>query len=749
MAKDSRLAEIYRQELKDKGLLSALVSASSERRKEKMDVRNLLPSTGLTGAAFQKVFGRAYKYGSKKDSVRDIGGGMESKSFDNKLTRMSIDTKITAKNSIVLPGMARDMNVMRQNMQQMVRLNGGKPAKGADALFKRSGQRTSIYKSLTGTKETNKPEEKESGSMIGGLMSTLGGVGSGILGGLGAIGGGLLSLGGSILGGIGSLIGGVAGGIFNIISGALSALGPLGIILGAAAGFMIYQIAKSIDFEKMGSDFKKIYVDISKSIKEFFGVGDDNNEKSMVRIFAEKLDQTFKTTMFSDTLNSMNDIIQKSFDKISDVTIGAFNFVSGALIALAQDMKGHFLQFIDEYGTYLIAAAAGGGALAAGAGGAAVSALGRGGLTVARLAVANPVAAALAATAGAAYYGLSKLAPNEQERLEKGIPDERKRIEATLKGDSFMALGSGMEKKLKDRLAELKEEEKSLIAKAAQKEKEKEMRRTDHFSNFVNSNTLSNSIQSAGTERQRISESNDEKRREASRYSPSRDNSSSLMADSGSISGKTFGSLTEDQKQAFLDAQTKAEGGVTQSGVIREYNNPGAMTWAPGSIAAKWGAVEGEKGFTGADGKRYSFAKFPTMQAGQAAQRALWESSGYRDKPLSEALRKWNGTKEGTLESSNYEKLIANAIGTTPSITAGTPSSGNAVTPSSNPMESIMASMAAATQQLSQIELNKQMQQAAASPVFRGGQMPGAPQMKATPYHEEFYRNIVGTQSLL
>ena len=50
---------------------------------------------------------------------------------------------------------------------------------------------------------------------------------------------------------------------------------------------------------------------------------------------------------------------------------------------------------------------------------------------------------------------------------------------------------------------------------------------------------------------------------------------------------------------------------------------------------------------------------------------------------------------------------------------------------------------------MKEIELNKQMQQAAASPAFRGGQMPGAPQMKATPYPEEFYRNIVGAQSLL
>ena len=718
MAKDSRLAEIYRQELKSKGLLSALISASDERRKEKMDVRNLLPSTGLTGAAFQKVFGKSYRYKSKKDSVKNVSDGMESKSTDDKLTRISNDTKITAKNSIVLPGMARDMNVMRQNMQQLVRLNGGKPAKGADALFKRANQRNTMYQSLTSTKKTEKSEQEESG----GILSTLSSIGGGILGGLGAIGGSLVGLVGSVLGGLGSLLGGAARGILSVISAPLSALGPLGIILGVGAGFILYQISKNIDFEKIGSDFKKI-----------LGL-EDNKEKSVITLLAEKLNETFNTTIFTDMLNKMNDTIQTSFDKISDVVVGSFNFVSGALIALAKDMRGHFLQFIDEYGTYLIAAAAGGGALALGGGGLA----GRGIASIAKLAIANPVAAGLAAAAGVTYYGLSKLAPTEQERLSEGIPAERKRLEATIKNNM---IEEPVKQRARERLEEIKQEEKALIEKAA-------MRQTDNFSNFVNSNTLSSSIQAAGTERQRVSESNDERQREANRYStkPSRQTSSSpSMQTDESLSGKTFASLTEDQKTAFLEAQRIAEGG-NLSGVVRDYNNPGAMIYSP--IAAKYGAVKGEKGFTDAAGRRYNFAKFPTLVQGEAAQRALWESDAYRNMSLSEALRKWNGTKEGTAESGSYEKLIANAIGARPTITAATPSSGNAVTPSVSPMESILASMSAATQKLSEVMFNRELQQAASSPVFSGGQMPGAPQIKAQPYDSEFHLGIVRNQAV-
>ena len=49
--------------------------------------------------------------------------------------------KVIGKNFMSLPGLARDLNVARQNFQALVKLEGGKPAKGADAQFLKEGER--------------------------------------------------------------------------------------------------------------------------------------------------------------------------------------------------------------------------------------------------------------------------------------------------------------------------------------------------------------------------------------------------------------------------------------------------------------------------------------------------------------------------------------------------------------------------------------------------------------------------------
>jgi hypothetical protein len=49
--------------------------------------------------------------------------------------------KVIGKNFIALPGFARDLNVARQNIQTLVKLEGGKPARGADAQFLKEGER--------------------------------------------------------------------------------------------------------------------------------------------------------------------------------------------------------------------------------------------------------------------------------------------------------------------------------------------------------------------------------------------------------------------------------------------------------------------------------------------------------------------------------------------------------------------------------------------------------------------------------
>ena len=255
MAKESRLAEIFRQELKkDKGLMAAFLTGAGERAKEKSDIRNYLPKSGITGAITERMFGKPYRAGSKNSKVERTSDISSSK---------------------YIPGMAKDMNLMRLNMQKMVTIWGGKPSK-------------SVSSNMLKGKETKIKEDSGSsgGSILGGL-----------LGGLGSLGGGLMSVSGSIISGIAGLLGSVGGGIFSIVGGALSAMGPIGLLLAAGAGYLIYQLSKSINFESLGKG-------ISDSFKGL-GAGASN--------IAGKADNLFGTTIFRE----MVDYVKDAFDKFN------------------------------------------------------------------------------------------------------------------------------------------------------------------------------------------------------------------------------------------------------------------------------------------------------------------------------------------------------------------------------------------------------------------------------------------------
>ena len=65
--------------------------------------------------------------------------------------------KIIGKNFMSLPGFARDLNVARQNIQRLVKLEGGEPAKGADAQFLKEGERAKKLDVEAGKDEKKKP----------------------------------------------------------------------------------------------------------------------------------------------------------------------------------------------------------------------------------------------------------------------------------------------------------------------------------------------------------------------------------------------------------------------------------------------------------------------------------------------------------------------------------------------------------------------------------------------------------------
>jgi len=66
--------------------------------------------------------------------------------------------KIIAKNFMSIHLMARDLNVARQNTQKLVKLEGGEPAKGADAFFLKAGEREKKLESEMAKEQEKKPE---------------------------------------------------------------------------------------------------------------------------------------------------------------------------------------------------------------------------------------------------------------------------------------------------------------------------------------------------------------------------------------------------------------------------------------------------------------------------------------------------------------------------------------------------------------------------------------------------------------
>ena len=72
----TKFSQIYKQELKSKGILSSLGSAALKQRKERMDIRNVLfGGSGVVSATGQKIFGKGF---SALGGAPAAGGGTET-----------------------------------------------------------------------------------------------------------------------------------------------------------------------------------------------------------------------------------------------------------------------------------------------------------------------------------------------------------------------------------------------------------------------------------------------------------------------------------------------------------------------------------------------------------------------------------------------------------------------------------------------------------------------------------------------
>jgi len=180
MAAQGRLAKILEQEYKSRGFVAGTLTGGGKRLREILDLRNVLFSGGGIGSTIgKKIFGKGYSAVSDSGSVSRISSPITgfSKESVEILASIKSDTRTTAKNSMILPALARDMNVMRQNVVKLVKLSGGTAATKADAFFLRSKEREAAYESqfnrTTPTPAVQKPTESKSGGILAGLTGLI------------------------------------------------------------------------------------------------------------------------------------------------------------------------------------------------------------------------------------------------------------------------------------------------------------------------------------------------------------------------------------------------------------------------------------------------------------------------------------------------------------------------------------------------------------------------------------------------
>jgi hypothetical protein len=175
MAK-SRLSDILEQEYKTKGILSGASSAIGKRTMEKLDIRNaLFGGSGLGSIIGRKVFGKGYSATRKKDEGISSVSQDLSTANNVQLEELTANSRITAKNTLALPSMARDMHLVKQNIMKLVKLQGGTPQTKAGDWFQRQAAREAAFESKFAKNNSQKPSQlkSEGKSSSGGLISSL------------------------------------------------------------------------------------------------------------------------------------------------------------------------------------------------------------------------------------------------------------------------------------------------------------------------------------------------------------------------------------------------------------------------------------------------------------------------------------------------------------------------------------------------------------------------------------------------
>jgi hypothetical protein len=163
----------------------------------------------------------------------------------------------------------------------------------------------------------------------------------------------------------------------------------------------------------------------------------------------------------------------------------------------------------------------------------------------------------------------------------------------------------------------------------------------------------------------------------------------------------TFNDLTKEQQDIFMQKQREAEG-FKPGSLTYDLNNPGAMLYSPWQ--KKYGAELDTTG-RGVGTVKGLFAKFPTLQDGVEAQRALLSGEKYGNLPLEQAINQWvTGNRfsdvdtnmgVGGEKNTSYKNKIYAALGAPPSTSSGMPTTVASASQSARPTTVALASQSA------------------------------------------------------
>lgn len=543
------------------GVFSSLGKAVGQRTLERIDPRNYLFSrTGLISALFPGAKGYQAKGAKDVSTLKTSGTSLSSGQTDlivNKLDELRVEQRITSKNSLVLPLIARDMNIMRQNIIKLVKLSGGKPSNRADSFFLSAKQREEAYESRFGNKSKsptalNSLQTKKEGGFLSDLFS------------------GLLKA--------------------SMIAGALA---------GIAKYFADPEFRKKVN--EMLDNFGKV-------------------------IFGEKYWGELKTK-----IKTGFDTIIDEIKKFAKVVLEIFVGLKVAGLLLNRQLARLTLAGIP--GRVAMAT----GAAEAAAGTAAVAAAKSAkGPTVGRDPKTGKFTKKPLTKWDRFLKYLAKKSPKTFARL--GTKLAALGIGASIPGPGWLLdilLGAFLvwdAWEIYNYYKEFDGQDKKTTPTPMDKEESNQIGREADTSDTTPSMLVSKP--------------------------------STINEESGDVS---FNQLSKGEQDSLLDAQAKQEGFYQKGTVANRLNNPGNITYTESNKNSEWvGKLGGVAGDTvkGPDGKTRTFVKYPSPEAGRAAQRKLWEKV-YGSKPIGDALAKWVDPSDST-SFNNYTKDVYASINRTP-----------------------------------------------------------------------------------